>query len=132
MASEKKHDRSSSGSRTEFEHHATPSHTHNDTPTSSIEEADRDRRGASQKLSNPLQGLDRKRLAVMGEEYARLAGLTSDDDIRAFRIGATIAGDSIRYDNIPELTDREREVLERETTHKWSNPSLLYWMIVGT
>ncbi|KAK4135632.1 hypothetical protein BT67DRAFT_256629 [Trichocladium antarcticum] len=131
MASEKKHDRSSSGSRTEFEHHAaTPSHTHNDTPTSSVDEADRGRRGASQKLSNPLQGLDRKRLAVMGEEYARLAGLTSDDDIRAFRIGATIAGDSIRYDNIPELTDREREVLERETTHKWSNPSLLYWMIV--
>jgi hypothetical protein len=67
----------------------------------------------------------------MGEDYARLAGLTSEEDLRAFRLGAMIAGDHNRYDAIPELTDREREVLERETTHKWSNPSMLYWVIVS-
>ena len=129
MASEKKHDRSSSSSlRAEIEHHDT---THHDSQDSSLDEDDKERRGASKKLSNPLAGLTRERLAVMGEDYARLAGLTSDEDMRAFRLGAMIAGDSIRYDNIPDLTDREREVLERETTHKWSNPSLLYWMIVG-
>jgi hypothetical protein len=67
----------------------------------------------------------------MGEGYARFAGLTSEEDLRAFRLGAMIAGDHNRYDAIPELTDREREVLERETTHKWSNPSMLYWVIVS-
>lgn len=66
----------------------------------------------------------------MGEEYARNAGLTSDEDIRAFRLGAMIAGNQIDYHSISDLTEREREVLEREETHKWSNPSMLYWVIV--
>jgi hypothetical protein len=95
------------------------------------EEAAKERLAASQRLANPLAGLSRERLAAMGEDYARLAGLTSDEDMRAFRLGAMIAGDNTRYDTIPELTDREREVLERETTHKWSNPSMLYWVIVS-
>ena len=67
----------------------------------------------------------------MGEDYAKLAGLTSEEDMRAFRLGAMVAGDHTQYDTMSELTDREREVLEREVTHKWSNPSMLYWVIVS-
>ncbi|KAL2160873.1 hypothetical protein VTH06DRAFT_1070 [Thermothelomyces fergusii] len=84
----------------------------------------------SKKLANPLAGLTAEQLAAMGEDYARLAGLTSEEDVRAFRLGAIVAGDHAPYDQIPELTAREREVLERETTHKWSNPSMLYWVVV--
>ncbi|KAK4454955.1 hypothetical protein QBC34DRAFT_481703 [Podospora aff. communis PSN243] len=85
---------------------------------------------ASKKLANPLSGLSRERLGAMGEDYARLAGLTSDEDLRAFRLGAMISGDNRDYDSIPDLTDREKEVLERETTHKWSQPRMLYWVII--
>ncbi|GAB1312948.1 hypothetical protein MFIFM68171_03158 [Madurella fahalii] len=119
----KGHRSSSSESRTEFGHHDHINGSEQD-------DVVKQRLKLSQKLANPLTGLPPERLAAMGEDYARLAGLTSDEDMRAFRLGAMIAGDQTRYDTIPGLTDREREVLERETTHKWSNPRMLYWVIV--
>ena len=133
MSLEKKPDRSSSsGSRTAVEHEDVRRSIGHDThQTLAPEDPAKDRLGFSKKLANPLAGLNQERLAAMGEDYAKLAGLTSDEDMRAFRLGAMIAGDHTRYDTIPELTDREREVLERETTHKWSNPSMLYWVIVS-
>jgi hypothetical protein len=130
MSSEKKPDRpSSSGSRTDVEHQDIRRSSGHDThQTLALDDPAKD---LSKKLANPLAGLNQERLAVMGEEYAKLAGLTSDEDMRAFRLGAMIAGDHTRYDTIPELTDSEMEALERETTHKWSNPSMLYWVIVS-
>lgn len=86
---------------------------------------------ASKKLANPLAGLSPGHLEKMGAEYAHMAGLTSDEDVRAFRLGARLAGDESNYDTIPELTEREKEVLVRETTHKWSNPPMLYWVVVS-
>ncbi|KAK0639339.1 hypothetical protein B0T16DRAFT_463028 [Cercophora newfieldiana] len=120
----------SSGAAVEHRDHVpgrdSPSHsdtTHNEKPAT-------DGLAASKKLANPLSGLSRERLGAMGEDYARLAGLTSEEDIRAFRLGAMISGDNTDYDTIPDLTEREREVLERETTHKWSQPRILYWVII--
>lgn len=127
MASEKKHHGSSSslsGANVE----------HDDLPKTSVDGSrgatKNERLEASKKLANPLAGLSPERLRIIGEDYAKLAGLTSDEDMRAFRLGAMIAGDNTQYDQIPELNDREREVLERETTHKWSNPSMLYWVVI--
>lgn len=57
----------------------------------------------------------------MGEKYARMAGLDSDEDIRAFRLGAIVAGDENKYDTIEGLTPGEVEILDREVTHKWSS-----------
>jgi hypothetical protein len=133
MSSETKLDRSSSsGSRTDVEHEdVRRSSGHDIRQTVAPDDPAKDRLGVSKKLANPLAGLNQARLAAMGEDYAKLAGLTSDEDMRAFRLGAMIAGDHTQYDTIPELTDRERETLDREITHKWSNPSMLYWVIVG-
>jgi hypothetical protein len=86
---------------------------------------------ASRRLANPLAGLGHERLAAMGEEYARKAGLTGDEDLRAFRLGAIVAGDENRYDTVAGLTEAERVALDREVTHKWSNPRMLYYVIVG-
>ncbi|KAK4242093.1 hypothetical protein C8A03DRAFT_40516 [Achaetomium macrosporum] len=136
MASEKNNQDASSsfGSKAELEHrdlrNGAGHGTHRSPGAAATDRAVDERLAASQKLANPLAGLGPERLAAMGEDYARLAGLTSEEDLRAFRLGAMIAGDQTRYDAFPELTDREREVLERETTHKWSNPSMLYWVIV--
>jgi hypothetical protein len=128
MSFEKKHERSSSSaSGTNVEH--------DDLPQTSVDgsrgASKNERLEASKKLANPLAGLSSERLGAMGEDYAKLAGLTSDEDMRAFRLGAMIAGDNSQYDQIPELTDSEREALEKETTHKWSNPSMLYWVVIS-
>jgi hypothetical protein len=95
------------------------------------DEAARKQLEASKRLANPFAGISPQQLAAKGEEYARKAGLTSEEDLRAFRIGAMIAGDDNKYDTISELTPHEREILDRETTHKWSNPGMLYWVVVG-
>lgn len=95
------------------------------------DEEARQRRDASQKLANPFSGISPQRLGVMGEEYARKFGMDGEDDLRAFRLGAMIAGDDNKYDTIDELTPHEREVLDREITHKWSNPGMLYWLVAS-
>ncbi|KAK3304591.1 uncharacterized protein B0T15DRAFT_247821 [Chaetomium strumarium] len=134
MASEKNPDGSSGslGSKAEVEHHDLQNGKGQGAaiPAGTDGQGFPDERlAASRKLANPLAGLTPERLAAMGEDYARLAGLTSEEDLRAFRLGAMIAGDQTRVDAVPGLTEREREVLERETTHKWSNPRMLYWVI---
>ena len=35
-----------------------------------------------------------------------------------------------KFDAVDGLTDREREALDREITHKWKNPTMLYAVIV--
>ncbi|CAK7270441.1 hypothetical protein SEPCBS57363_004105 [Sporothrix epigloea] len=133
------------------------------------------RQAWSHKLQNPLAGILPEELADMGEAYARKhnmgvpkeGGEVSAEDIRAFRLGAVIAGNPQMYTGgasstsvdkevaappvdgtatssaaqqekqvygggpfYDHLTDREREVLAREETHKWSNPKHLYSVII--
>ncbi|KAJ8121199.1 hypothetical protein ONZ43_g2288 [Nemania bipapillata] len=94
-----------------------------------LDEGQKKRLEASAKLENPLAGLSPDELAQRGESFCKQHGLTDEEDIRAFRLGAMIAGNMNKYDTIDGLTDREREVLDKEITHKWSNPSMLYAVI---
>jgi hypothetical protein len=127
---EKNHERSgSSDFRAEVEHHdyrqsESGSQGH-------LTASDKQRLEASQKLANPLAGLSLERLGAMGEEYARTTGTTEEEDIRAFRLGAMLASNQGSLDSIADLTPREREVIDREETHKWSNPMMLYWVIIS-
>lgn len=85
---------------------------------------------ASAKLENPLAGLSPSELARRGEEFSARHGFTDEEDVRAFRLGAMLAGNMNKYDTIDGLTEREKDVLDREITHKWSNPKMLYAVIV--
>lgn len=124
---------SSSGSGTMYEHrdHVGRPGVGGSSNPPPIDTPATDPISASRKLAHPLDGLTPERLGIMGEEYARKAGLTSDEDIRTFRLGAIIAANDCNYNDVKELTEREREVLEREVTHKWSNPPMLYWVVVS-
>ncbi|ORY56111.1 hexose transporter [Pseudomassariella vexata] len=122
-------------SRTEIEHRLSSDNTADaGGPSvlfdSRMDPEERKRLEASAKLENPLAGLSQHQLAERGEEFCRKHGITAEDDIRAFRVGAMIAGNMNKYDTVSDLTEREREVLDREITHKWSNPSMLYAVIV--
>lgn len=94
------------------------------------------------KAAHPLAGYTHDQLAHMGEKYAREhQGLTDEQDIRAFRLGAVIAGDmdvdddphSLRnkYASIEGLTGEERTTLVNEVEHKWRNPGMLYFLVTS-
>lgn len=84
---------------------------------------------ASVKLENPLAGMSHEQLANMAGSYCREHNITDEEDVRAFRLGAIIAGNRNSFDGLSELTERERQVLEEEITHKWRNPRMLYFVV---
>jgi sugar porter (SP) family MFS transporter len=81
-------------------------------------------------LTNPLTGMDEKDVLVDVEAWTRDRGL--GDEIDTFRRGALLA----RVINTPgafehmDLPDDEREALRREQTHRWSQPFMLYFLVV--
>jgi hypothetical protein len=124
---------SDDASQTQVENHTTRDNTfdgclsHMD---STLDPEERKRLQASAKLDNPLAGLSPANLARRGEEFCAQHGFTEQEDIRAFRLGAMIAGNMNRFDTIDGLNEQEKAVLDREITHKWSNPTMLYAVIV--
>ncbi|KAH7319651.1 hypothetical protein B0I35DRAFT_450771 [Stachybotrys elegans] len=96
--------------------------------------------GSGAKADHPLAGYSRDQLAQMGEKYAREhQGMTDEEEIRAFRLGAIIAGDMDVDDNLHSLrekyaavnglTEDERQTLVNEVEHKWSHPGMLYYLV---
>ncbi|WEW57043.1 hypothetical protein PRK78_002502 [Emydomyces testavorans] len=96
----------------------------------SLSAAERARRNLNAKLANPLAGLSQAALRSRGERYARRHHIGDEDDIRAFALGAVLAQDPAQYEIVEGLTHEELEVLRHEFTNKWSQPRLLYLVIV--
>lgn len=92
--------------------------------------ADQLRHNINAKIANPLASLSHAELAAKGEEYVRLHNIGDDEDIRAFRLGAILAQDPNRWSGVEGLTAEEKATLEREISHKWSQPRLLYLVII--
>ena len=102
----------------------------NPSRSNSISAAERARRNVSAKLANPLAGKTHAELEFMGEEYARKHQVGDEEDIRAFQKGAVLAQDPAKYSTVAGLTAQELEVLEKEFTSRWSQPKILYIVIV--
>jgi len=94
--------------------------------------AERARRNINARLANPLQRYSHHELQKMGRSYANDNGLAERDDIRALEIGACLArdADNLRHAKRLGVTDEELLVLEREITHRWSQPLRMYLVIV--
>jgi hypothetical protein len=89
------------------------------------------RREMNAKLANPLAGLTHDMLEAMGEKYCLEQVESSDEvDIQAFRKGAVLAQDPLNWRGVKSLTQEDRDVMENEFTHRWSQPTLLYLVIV--
>lgn len=69
-------------------------------------------------------------MAEQGEAYVRDHDVGDDEDIRAFRLGAILAQDPNRHGDIQGFTDEEKMVLSKEVQSRWSQPKLLYLVIV--
>jgi len=94
--------------------------------------ADRARRNLNAKLQNPLEEFSDDQLMDMGQDYCKEHAIGEPDDVRAFRLGAVLAKDPPKYDRLVKFdaTPEELEVLEKEFKNRWSQPPLLYLIIV--
>ena len=97
---------------------------------SSVTAAERRRRNDVAKLANPLAGISHDELEQMGDSYARKHQMGGEEDIRAFRKGACLAQDPQKFASVRDLTGQEKEVLNKEITNRWSQPKLLYLVII--
>jgi len=85
----------------------------------------------AQKLRNPLTGLTEEQVLADVETWCAEKGLTEDLD--SFRKGALIARvgareDGFEYVNI--LSEEEKGWLRHEVSHRWSQPFMLYFLVV--
>ena len=96
----------------------------------SISAAEKARRNVNAKLANPLAGLSHAALEDMGAAYARKHQIGEEEDIRAFQKGACLAQDPTKYASVAGLTEQELEVLQKEFSNRWSQPLLLYLVII--
>ena len=91
---------------------------------------DYDRQKANAKLANPLAGYSAKQLRKMGKNYALEHALVEPEDFRAFELGALLAQSPKDWEKVEDLRPEEREVLRKEFASRWSQPKLLYLVII--
>ena len=96
----------------------------------SMTAAERARRNVNARLANPLAGYSQVELKAMGAAFAKKYQVGDEEDVRAFELGACLAQNPINYNSVHGLELDEIEVLKREFTNRWSQPKLLYLVIV--
>jgi hypothetical protein len=93
--------------------------------------ADRARRNLNAKLANPLDGYSFAELKGLGREYAKTHAIAEPEDIRAFELGAVLAQNPEKFEIIRDhCSSEEMTVLEKEFSSRWSQPKLLYLVII--
>lgn len=92
--------------------------------------AERARRKLNAKLHNPLEGLSHAALTRRGSHYAQFYQIGDEDDIRAFELGAILAQAPEKFEEVEGLREEEKAVLRREFANRWSQPVLMYVLIV--
>lgn len=93
--------------------------------------AERARRNLNAKLANPLNGYSFSELQGLGRDYAKMHAIAEPEDVRAFELGAVLAQAPEKFDKIKDIANAEEmAVLEKEFSNRWSQPKLLYLVIV--
>jgi hypothetical protein len=83
------------------------------------------------KLRNPLAGLSEQQVLADVETWCTEKGLQSD--LESFRKGALIARVGQREDGfeyVDALSAEEKDTLRHEINHRWSQPFMLYFLVV--
>lgn len=65
----------------------------------------------------------------MGKTFATQHNMEDKADL--FERAALLAQDPKAFDSMDFLTGDEKESLRRETTHRWSHTSTLYWLVTA-
>ena len=78
-------------------------------------------------FENPLGGIPRDQLMRDVDEFCAKFNLMQYNE--SFRKGALVAQNPNSVKTMDELSDEEKNHLEREHTHKWSQPKTLYYLV---
>jgi hypothetical protein len=79
-------------------------------------------------FENPLASKTKEELLADVDEFVNKYDLSDFRD--EFHKGALIAQAPDQVDNLPDLSSEDREILQRETTNRWSQPFMLYWLCI--
>ncbi len=77
-------------------------------------------------FENPLAGIPKEQLMSDVETFCKQFNLVEHMD--EFKKGALISQAPERAQSLDELSSEDKAVLEREHTHRWSQPWKLYWL----
>ncbi|PNP48860.1 hypothetical protein TGAM01_v209735 [Trichoderma gamsii] len=77
-------------------------------------------------FENPLKQRTKEELLKDVAEFCRIHDL--NDHLDDFRKGALAAQNPESFQSLPELTAEDKNIIEREQTHRWSHPFMLYWL----
>ncbi|CAI7622207.1 unnamed protein product [Penicillium viridicatum] len=77
-------------------------------------------------FENPLVGISREQLFRDVIEFCNKYNLM--DHAEVFKKGALISQNPASATSLPDLSEEEKEALERERTHRWSQPWQLYFL----
>ena len=95
----------------------------------SMTAAERARRNVNAKLANPLAGHTHDELKEMAAAYVKKYQIGGANDLRAFELGAILAQDLEKFEPVEGMTAEEIATGNKEFTHRWAQPSLMYWVI---
>lgn len=99
-----------------------------DNATGHHETSDR-RPSAAALLKNPLMGMSRKDILTDVDAFVDGHGLTEfREEFRKGALVAQVSNVSQGFEAISELSEVEKTILRRETTNKWSQPFMLYFL----
>ncbi|KAL2062870.1 hypothetical protein VTL71DRAFT_5942 [Oculimacula yallundae] len=80
------------------------------------------------KLKNPLAGMNKEELLLDVETFAKEKNL--EDILPLLQKGALVAQNPKNFENVSELTPDEKEWLRKETTSRWNQPKMMYYMTI--
>ncbi|KAK8235885.1 hypothetical protein HDK90DRAFT_485953 [Phyllosticta capitalensis] len=80
------------------------------------------------KIKNPLAGISHGLLMSQVEDFANEQNMVDKMDL--LKKGALVAQNPTEFESIEGLTQDERTALTREVTHKWSQPTALYFTVI--
>ncbi|EEB96638.1 hypothetical protein MPER_04195 [Moniliophthora perniciosa FA553] len=101
---------------------------HEDTGSVSMKENAPAATNENAKLANPLRDLGHDKLIQDAKVFAETHGM--EDLVLDFQKGALVAQDPTAFESLSMLTEEDKELLRRESTHKWSHPITLYYLVV--
>jgi hypothetical protein len=83
------------------------------------------------KLRNPLAGLSEEQVLADVETWCTEKGLSADlDSFRKDALIARVGQLDDGYEYVKELSEEEKGWLRHETVHRWSQPKMLYFLVV--
>ncbi|KNZ45076.1 hypothetical protein VP01_850g3 [Puccinia sorghi] len=82
----------------------------------------------SAKLDNPLSGFSAHELVQQAEQFCQAHGL--NDQLENFKRGAVLAANPQDLVRIPGITEEERHFIDWESSRRWKQPMLIYFVAV--